>query len=130
MRVVFDTNVLISALVFPGKQADLALNRAIDGRDELLMSRAILDELLTVLARKFSRDREQLSRLAVWLSDLATWITPTTHISQLADEPDNRILECAITGKAEAIVTGDGELLALGKFEGIPILTLREYLSI
>lgn len=130
MRVVFDTNVLISALVFPGKQADLALNRAIDGRDELLMSRAILDELLTVLARKFSRDREQLSRLAVWLSDLATWITPTTDISQLADEPDNRILECAITGKAEAIVTGDGELLALGKFEGIPILTLREYLSI
>lgn len=130
MRVVFDTNVLISALVFPGKQADLALNRAIDGRDELLMSRAILDELLTVLARKFSRDREQLSRLAVWLSDLATWITLTTHISQLADEPDNRILECAITGKAEAIVTGDGELLALGKFEGIPILTLREYLSI
>ena len=57
MKVVFDTNVLVSALVFPGARADAALRRIVEEQDVLLISAPILDELLGVLARKFARDR-------------------------------------------------------------------------
>ncbi|HVH89446.1 MAG TPA: putative toxin-antitoxin system toxin component, PIN family [Terriglobales bacterium] len=128
MRVVFDTNILISALVFPG-QAELALNRIIQGSDVLLLSKPILDELLTVLARKFDRDREQLSRVALWLANLATWVQPTVTVKELADKADNRILECAVEGDAEQIVSGDKRLLQLGQFGKTRIVSLRDYLA-
>ncbi|MBI3044233.1 MAG: PIN domain-containing protein [Betaproteobacteria bacterium] len=71
MKVVFDTNILVSALVFPGGRAEAALLRIIEEHDQLLLSKPILDELLGVLARKFSRDAEELARTAVLLSELA-----------------------------------------------------------
>jgi uncharacterized protein len=129
VRVVLDTNVLIAALVFPGGQGDLALRRSIEGRDQLLLSAAILDELLSVLGRKFSRDAEELAHVAVFLSDLAVTVTPRRRLRVLADDPDNRILECALAGRADAIVTGDKALLALREFRDIPLLTLRAYLE-
>jgi uncharacterized protein len=129
VRVVFDTNILVSALVLPSGRAAEALARIVDGGDRLLLSKPILDELLGVLARKFSRDREELARVAVWLEELAEWVRPTRRVTAAADEPDNRILECASAGRADAIVTGDKALLQLKNFEGIDVLTLREYLS-
>ena len=129
MRVVFDTNIFVSALIFPRSRAEEALTRVIEGTDRLILSKAILDELLAVLARKLSRDGEELARVAVWLGDLAEWVRPTRRLTVAADDADNRILECALAGKAEAIVTGDRELLRLESFEGIRIVTLREYLS-
>ena len=65
----------------------------------------------------------------MFLSDLATIVSPTVQVAALADEPDNRILECAVAGRADAIVTGDRAMLALGRFEGIEILTLAAYLG-
>ena len=129
MRVVFDTNILVSALVFPGGQADKALACILGGRDRLLVSKAILDELLGVLARKFSRDREELARVGVWLDEIAEWVRPVNRLRILADDPDNRVLECAVAGGAAVLVTGDHALLRLGSFEGIAIVTIREYLS-
>jgi putative PIN family toxin of toxin-antitoxin system len=129
VRVVFDTNVFVSALVLPGGRAEEALARIVEGTDRLLLSKPILDELLGVLARKFSRDREELARVAVWLEELAEWVRPTRRVTAAADEPDNRVLECASAGRADAIVTGDKALLQLKNFEGIHILTLRDYLS-
>lgn len=130
MKVVFDTNVFVSALMFPGSRAEEALTRVIEGTDRLLLSRPILDELLGVLARKFSRDREELARVAVWLTELAEWVRPAHRLSLAVEEADNRILECAWAGRAEVIVTGDRGLLQLGSFEGIRILSLRDYLSL
>jgi len=69
MKVVFDTNILLSALVFPGGRADIALRRIIEGKDQLLISKPILDELLGILARKFSRDAEELAHVAVLISE-------------------------------------------------------------
>jgi putative PIN family toxin of toxin-antitoxin system len=129
MRVVFDTNILVSALVFPGGQGDAALRRIVDGTDELVMSKAILDELLEVLSRKFARDAEELSHVAVFVSELALVVVPRRRLRVLGDDPDNRILECAITGRANAIVTGDKALLALGNFKDIPVVSLRSYLG-
>lgn len=130
MRVVFDTNVLVAALVFPGGRGDEALQRILDERDELILSKAILDELLGVLARKFARDAEELSRVAVLLSDIATLVKPGRRLSVLRDAPDNRILECAIAGKADLIVTGDRALLALEEHAGVRIARLADYLEI
>jgi putative PIN family toxin of toxin-antitoxin system len=129
VRVVFDTNIFVSALIFPGSRAEMALARVIGGADRLVLSKPILNELLGVLAWKFSRDREELARVAVWLGELAEWVRPARRLRVAADEADNRILECALAGRAEVIVTGDQGLLQLNNFEGIRVVTLRQYLS-
>lgn len=129
MKVVFDTNVLVSALILPGGRGDEALRRIVLGEDSLAVSRPILDELLSVLARKFSYDREALSRVAVFLADLGEVVQPKQSLDVLADEADNRILECADAAGADLIVTGDRAMLAAAEFRGIRIVSLREYLG-
>jgi putative PIN family toxin of toxin-antitoxin system len=130
VRVVFDTNIFVSAFALPGGRAEEALLRILEGKDTLLVSKPIIDELLAVLARKFSRDREELARLAVFLAEIGELVHPERRIGILDDEADNRILECAIAGQADAIVAGDQAMLKLGKYEDIPIITLRDYLRI
>ena len=129
MRVVFDTNVYVSALVFPGGRADAALHRAIDDEHSVLISRPMIDELLGVLARKFARDREELSRVALFVDDLCEWVEPTETVRDLPDDPDNRVLECALAGRAELIVTGDRAMLRLREWRGIRIATLATFLG-
>ena len=128
MRVVFDTNIYVSAFVFPGSSANRALQRIFDGHDTLLISKPILDEFLTTLARKFSRDADALSRAALLLTELAELIQPKERISVFDDDPDNRVLECAIAGQAKAIVTGDKAMLAVEMSHGVRILSLSAYL--
>ena len=130
MKIVFDTNIFISALILPGSSAEKAISKVIEGSDELIISHDIIDEVLTVLSNKFSRNREALSRTAVNLAEIGRIVKPTEHISIFQDEPDNRILECAAAGKADAIVTGDKEMLKLGKYGGIRIISLKDYLAI
>jgi putative PIN family toxin of toxin-antitoxin system len=129
MRVVFDSNVLVSAFALPGGSADRAVAAVLDGRVTLVLSRPIVGEVLGVLGRKFSRDTEELSRLAVFLADLAEVVDPSARLKVLADEPDNRVLECALEGGARLIVTGDRAMLALKEFQGIEIVTLRDFLG-
>ena len=129
MRVVFDSNIFISALVFPGSQAEQALFRILDGTDTLVLSKAILDEVLVTLARKFSRDPEGLSQTAVLLAEMAEMVKPIRKVVMFNDDPDNRILECADAGRAECIVTGDKAMLQLKQYGNIPLVSLREYLS-
>ena len=129
MKVVFDTNVLIAALVFPGGRGEAALHRIVEEKDHLVISKPILDELLGVLARKFARDAEALSHAAVFLGELGVIVTPRRRLHIVKDDPDNRIIECAVAGRADAIVTGDRALLALGEYKGVRIISLREYLD-
>jgi putative PIN family toxin of toxin-antitoxin system len=129
VKAVFDTNILVSALVFPGGRAEAALLRVIQEHDELLLSKPILDELLGVLARKFSRDAEELARVALFLSDPAITVRPRLRLRVVKDDPDNRVLECAVAGRADLIVTGDSALLELGEYRGVRIVSLRDYLG-
>lgn len=129
MRVVFDTNIFISAFAIPGGMAEKAVLRIIEGRDELVISSAIIKETLSVLSLKFGRDREALSHVAVILSDMGEWVEPKQTVRVLKDDPDNRILECASFGKADIIVTGDKEMLRLGEFNQVKIVSLRNYLE-
>ena len=129
MRVVFDTNIFISALVIPGCLAEKAVSRIIAGRDELVISPDIIKEVLSVLSAKFGREREAISHLAVILLELGELVRPDQRVRVFRDEPDNRILECAVFGKADRIVTGDKEMLRLKEVKGVKIASLREYLE-
>lgn len=129
MRVVFDTNIFVSALIIPGGNAEAALIRIIENRHQLALSKPIIEELLRVLAKKFHRSPEELARLAVYLSELAHVVVAGRDIHVLEDERDNRILECAVEGRADLIVTGDSAMLRLGAFRKIRIVSLREYLA-
>ena len=129
MRVVFDSNVLMVALLFPEGRAAAAVKNILDGSDELVLSPPILREILSVLARKFSRDREELSRVAVVLGEMGEIVNPSRRLTVFRDEPDNRILECAVEGKADVIVTGDKAMLALGEYQGVRLIKLAEYLD-
>ncbi len=129
MKVVFDTNILVSALVFPGGRGEAALERIVSECDTLVISQPILDELLGILSRKFSRDAENLAHVAVFVSELGVQVKPLQRLRIVADEPDNRILECAVAGCAEIIVTGDKALLDLCEYNGVKIISLRAYLE-
>ena len=130
MRVVFDTNIFISALVIPGSLAERAILKIIEGKDCLLISKNIIDEVLSVLSSKFGRDGEALSHVALTLSELAEWVSPGRRVKIFRDEPDNRILECAIYGWANLLVTGDKEILQLKEYKGVKIISLKEYLEL
>ncbi|HWY73347.1 MAG TPA: putative toxin-antitoxin system toxin component, PIN family, partial [Burkholderiaceae bacterium] len=108
---------------------EAALRRIIAEQDHLVISKPIVEELLGILARKFSRDAEELAHVAVFLSDLALLVKPRRKLQVVKDEPDNRILECALAGRAEAVVTGDHALLVLGEFRGVRVISLRDYLG-
>lgn len=127
--MVFDTNVLVSALALPGGRGDEALRKIVDGEDALVLSRPILDELLGVLARKFAHDREALARVAVFLSEVGEFVEPNESLAVFADEPDNRILECALAADAQLVVTGDRAMLAQVEYRGVRIVSLSGYLA-
>ncbi len=129
MKAVFDSNIYVSALAIPGGRAEAAVHRVADGQVELVISTPIIHEVLDVLARKVGRDPEELARAAVFLSDLAELVRPRRKVDVLSDEPDNRVLECAVTGRADVIVTGDRAMLRLGEYKGIQIVSLTAFLG-
>lgn len=115
--------------MFPGGRGEAALRRIVEEHDRLVLSKPIIDELLGILGRKFSRDAEELAHVAVFLYDLALFVKPRRRLRVVKDDPDNRILECALAGRADAVVTGDRALLALGAYRGVRLVSLREYLD-
>ncbi len=129
MKAVYDTNIFISALTLPGGSAETAVTAVVEGRVQLVISKPLIHEVLDVLARKFSREPEELARIAVFLADLAQLVEPGHRLKILRDEPDNRVLECALAGRAEVIVTGDKAMLALGEYRSIRIMNLRAFLA-
>jgi uncharacterized protein len=129
VRVVFDTNIYISAFVIPGSRAEEAYLSALHQTFELFTSIPILTETATVLQRKFGWEEEQTQELIQTISRIAHVVKPTKRLHVVADEPDNRILECAIQAKTNYLVTGDRHLLTLGHYEDVTIIRLAEFLE-
>lgn len=124
MRAVLDTNVLISAFVFPGGAPEHVYRRGLEGRITLITSRTLLSELGRVLTEKFDWESAYAEEVVAQLVRVAVVIDPTERIADITDDPaDNRVLEAAAEGDAEVIVTGDRHLLTLGTWRGIRILT-------
>lgn len=129
MRLVFDTNVYVSAFLVPGSKSDLAFRLASRGVFELVVSPEIIAETGGKLAEpKFGFTETQLDQAERAILEAATLVEPEERLSVLEDEPDNRILECAVAAGAAAIVTGDKDLLALENHGSIGIMTVAELL--
>ena len=128
MRVLLDTNVLVSGILFRGVPRAL-LDRAIRGELDLVTSTALLDELEEILARKFEFSLQLTRATRAELESLAEVVVPTEVPSVSRDPDDDLVLAAAAVGQAEVIVTGDRDLLALEMYGGIPILTPSAFLA-
>jgi uncharacterized protein len=129
-KVVFDTNIYISAIIFggaPGICLDLARKKKII----LFTSRAILLELAQVLDRKFAWEKEEITDVIQAIGGIAELVKPvqTVHIIS-EDLSDNRILEAALAAKAGFIISGDKKhILPLISFQNIKIVSATEFLK-
>ncbi len=128
MRVVFDTNVLISALVYGGPPRDLLI-RVFRGETTLVTSTALLNELEEVLVVRFAHDAS-LARTVRAEIELLAEVVDVSELARVARDPDDdAVLAVAIAGEASAIVTGDRDLLVLAEHHGIRIVTPRDFAS-
>ncbi|PYU17491.1 MAG: putative toxin-antitoxin system toxin component, PIN family [Acidobacteria bacterium] len=132
MRRVFDTSVIVSALLLldskPRQALDLALQKG-----KVLLSFPVLAELYEVLGRKRLRryiDEEDVRIFLAALTREAQWVDVDVQIAACRDSKDNKFLELAVSGHATHIVTGDSDLLALDPFQGIQILPPHSFLEL
>jgi uncharacterized protein len=129
LRVVFDTNIFISAFVIPSSKAEEAYLHSLMGDFILCSSVAILSETAQKLREKFGWEDNRITRLLKAIARVGIVIKTHPHLHFWADEPDNRILECAVAAEADFIVTGDKHLLSLKHFRNISIVTLSHFLE-
>jgi putative PIN family toxin of toxin-antitoxin system len=130
LRVVLDTNVAISALVFPGGLPEAVYRLGLEGRITPVTSRALLAELGAVLADKFAWEDRLVEEAIAQLSRVADIVEPQQVVTTVeADPDDDRVLEAALEGRASLIVSGDRHLLSLGAWEGIPIVAPAAFLE-
>jgi putative PIN family toxin of toxin-antitoxin system len=132
MRLVFDCNVLISALAFRDSTSGKALLRATSTSATLLLSNHVLAELLEVIMRPtfdlyISKNLRKL--FCEELVSLGTLVEITEQVNLCRDPKDNMYLELAFSGKADCLVTGDPDLLVLNPINNIFILTPKEFVD-
>jgi putative PIN family toxin of toxin-antitoxin system len=128
--IVLDTNIYISALNFHRGKPHQLLQMAIAGHIEVAISDAILQEVQGVLRKKFHAMEEDVREADALISACTTRVTPTQTVAVVTEDPDDdRILECAVAAGADAIVTGDDDLLRRGEYQGIRIMTVAQFLE-
>ena len=130
LRVVADTNVLVSALLFGGPPEQIVL-AGLRGEIQLLTSSPLLKELERVLKVKFKLNLHLVRNIIEEIKEVAELVEVSSHINVISyPDDDNRVLECAVDGKAEFIVTGDTKhILPLKEFRGTKILSPSEFLN-
>ncbi|HXF73182.1 MAG TPA: putative toxin-antitoxin system toxin component, PIN family [Actinomycetota bacterium] len=130
MRAVLDTDVLVSAFIFPGGAPEAAYRAAIEGRVELVTSPPLLAELGRVLSEKFGWEEGRVEEALAQVIRIGTLVRPRRALAVVrADPADDRVLEAALAGDAGVIVAGDRHLLALRSWRGIDVLDPRAFLE-
>jgi len=128
MRAVIDTNVIVSALFWgglPGRVVD----HAASGRFQAVTSVELLVELEDVLAEDFAVPPERVDLILRDVLSFSEVIAPVEEIeAPVRDRGDVKVVACAVAGRADFIVTGDRDLLALGEVRGIRVATVRAFL--
>lgn len=133
MRAVIDTNVLVSGLIRPRGAPGAVLRALRDRRFVAVVSPAILEEIIDVLSRPWLRDKyaiddqgvEAFLRLLVSRAEL---VEPHSEFRRCRDPDDDKFLETAVDGRADRLVSGDADLLALGSIEGVAIVNPAGFL--
>ncbi len=129
IRAVIDTNVLISAFIAHGKPRKV-LEKVFAGDIRLLTSPAMLLEFEEVISRdKFGFTKPQIQRVVSLIIRTSEVIQPKTKITFVREDPDdNKVLECAVDGNAEYIITGDQHLLKIKRYGNIKITSPSSFL--
>jgi putative PIN family toxin of toxin-antitoxin system len=132
MRIVLDTNVLISALAFPDSKPDQILSRVRRGEVTLLLSSFILAELDRILQEKFHFSKRAVAQRVEVIRSLAQLVAPTERVSVVTTkDDDNRIIECALAAQAEYLITGDKKhLLPLKTYRSVTIVSPAQFLDL
>ena len=129
LRVVFDTNVYISAILTSGTPRAVLSESFRREEIEVLVSEPILTEIERILRLKIRRSLWDIITILIAIRQNSTLISPESKLLVITeDEADNRIIECAFHGKAQYIVSGDRHLLSLKEYRGITILSPTEFL--
>ncbi len=122
MRVVLDTNVLVSAFLFPGGAPEQVYRMVLAGELELVTSRPLLVELGRVLTEKFGWESDYGEEVIAQLARVGQVVEPPEEIAVVDEDPaDNRVLEAALAGNVDVIISGDRHLRRLRSWEGIVI---------
>ena len=131
IRVVLDTNVYISAILFGGKPEKIR-NLAKRGEIEIIISEHIITEISEILRKKFKWESWQILESIEEIREFTTLVIPKKRVSIIREDPtDNRILECALEGQVDYIITGDRRhLLPLKIFKGIKIVSVNDFLDV
>jgi putative PIN family toxin of toxin-antitoxin system len=130
VRVVADTNVLVSALIFPGGPPEAVYRLALEGQFELVTSRPLLVELGRVLTEKFGWLPDRAEEAVAQLIRVAEIVEPDETITDIeADPADNRVLEAAAEGGVDTIVSGDRHLHALRSWRGTVVQSPAAFLE-
>jgi uncharacterized protein len=130
LAVTADSNIWVSAFTFRGKPRRL-IEMAGAGEIRIDISEPIMQEVLRVLRLKFEWTPRPLREAELQMKAIAHKVTPTKAVDVVKDDPsDNRILECAVEARSDCVVTGDKDLLRLGKHESIRILNASELLDL
>ncbi len=131
MRVVLDANIVISAIIFGGKPA-VVLGLARSKDIEVFVSEPIIGQIVRALRLKFGWNNWRINNFSVDIQELTTTVFPNININIIKEkDSDNRILECAVEAQADYIVSGDKKhVLSLKEFEGIKIISPKEFLEI
>jgi len=131
LKVVYDTNLVVSAALKPGSIPASLVALAMGKQVKLFLSPAILEEYTEVLKRpKFRFDPDTVDRFLRDLTRAATMVNPTQKVSKASDEPDNRFLECAQKARADYLVTGNKRHFPAPAFEGTTIVSPAEFAQI
>ncbi|MCY4144119.1 MAG: putative toxin-antitoxin system toxin component, PIN family [Gammaproteobacteria bacterium] len=134
MRVVLDTNILVSALITKGTPPDQICQAWLSSKLELITSVAQIDEVMDVLARPRLRsyiDSDEAAQMVAAIHQRATVLMDVAVTKRSPDPKDDAILAIAVAAAADLLVSGDKSgMLALGDVEGIPICSAREALEL
>jgi len=129
LKVVLDTNVIVSALNFAGNPAKV-FDLALEGEIDNITSEPIITEVRKILIRKFSWQPAEAEDAGTLLGFFSKIVNPNRRLQVVSHEPDNRILECAVAGKADFIISGDHHLTDLKNYQGIKIINATTFLDL
>ena len=131
LKLTLDTNVLVSATIIEGKQYEI-LKLVKLGKVKLVISAEIIEEFKEVISReKFGFSEEQVDEAVREILDITEIVIPQVKIDAIKEDPDDKIvLECALEGEVDYIISGDEHLLGLGSYQNIKIVNASKFFEL
>lgn len=129
LKVVLDTNIVVSALVYGGKPEEV-YRLVLEKKIIAYISPSIIAEIIEILTKKFNFNQIKLRQIERKIRKKFGVVNPTKILRLVRDVDDNRVIEAAIEGNCDYIITGDKDLLDFGKYKNIKIVTADQFLKV